>query len=98
MAYLSVDRNGEENICNEKPIRHGIKQINGETFAVYETEDGRIEGCCFIQGSGMTYKKMKKSDLSYWTSEDSEITKLPKGSIEKLIGHAMTFEDEPYEL
>lgn len=96
MAYLSIDRNGQENICNEKPHRQGRKEIDEETYTVYENEDGYIEACCYIQGCGIDYKEAEKSDLSYWVSDESEMTTLPSGSIEKLIGHKMAFEDEPY--
>ena len=43
MAYLSIDRDGQENICNEKPHRHGRKEIDGETYAVFENEDGSFD-------------------------------------------------------
>jgi len=42
------------------------------------------------------YSKPAKSD-SYWYSWDA-IIELPKGSIQKLIGRELTWDDEPVEL
>lgn len=56
MAWLAVDKNGDEYIYSERPQR----------------EDG------------------------YFIEEDNIF--LPKGSIEKLIGKQLTWEDEPFEL
>ena len=35
---------------------------------------------------------------SYWSPDGTECVFLPKGSIEKLIGRVLTWEDEPVEL
>ena len=98
MAYLFIDKDGSEHISNEKPCRHGCMEINGEKYCTSENEDGSVEGSCFIDGKGLVTIACDKSSLSYWVSYESEPTHLPKGSIKKLIGKEMTFEDEPYEL
>jgi hypothetical protein len=36
--------------------------------------------------------------FNYWGVVDGDIIYLPKGSIEKLIGKKLTWEDEPVEL
>lgn len=60
MAWLTVDKNGEETIYEEAPIR----------------DDG------------------------FWdpSFHDPSFVELPKGSIAKLIGRELTWEDEPVEL
>lgn len=69
MAYLSVDKNGTENIHLEKPRRWG-----GEWFDEVEIE---------IESEHGTY---------------SSFICLPKGSIKKLIGRELTWDDEPVEI
>ena len=85
MAYLQVTRDGDEWISNEPLIRY--PQI--------EIEDKRI-------------KKRKQclsiTDQYCWTwpytcyENIGEMVLLPQGTIEKLIGKKLTFEDEPYEI
>ena len=63
MAYLAVNKNGEEQICEQELFRWG-------------------------------------SEI-YWSPQneyDYPTIELPKGSIEKLIGKKLTWEDEPVEL
>ena len=63
MAYLVVNKNGAEQICEQELFRWG-------------------------------------SEL-YWSAQneyDYPTIELPKGSIEKLIGKKLTWEDEPVEL
>jgi len=71
MAYVAVDKNGDEVIFQEKPERN--KSI---------------------------YNDLEHTDLVVMCDRDYEIyaVDLPKGSIEKLIGHKLTWEDEPVEL
>ena len=57
-------------------------------------------------GDEYIYKKEPfRSAMGYWKparktyeDRDSDYLKLPKGSIKKLIGRELTFEDEPVEL
>lgn len=67
MAYLCVNKDGQELICKNKPKRSS-----------YEWDDSEY------LGMGEHYVWY---DLS-----------LPKGSIEKLIGETLTWEDEPVEI
>lgn len=59
MAWIAVDKNGDEYIYNSKPLKY------------YED--------------------------SYW-SPDGKCILLAKGSIEKLIGKVLTWDDNPVEL
>lgn len=73
MAFVAVDKNGKESICEIQLLR----QEN-----TYSEE----------------YKHKAKQ---IWVSEenfDYPTIELPKGSIEKLIGKKLTWEDEPVEL
>lgn len=58
MAWLTIDRYGDEEIYNYKPVR----------------------GECT------------------WAGQDENGVALPKGSIEKLIGRKLTWEDDPVKL
>lgn len=58
MAFVAVDKNRDEYIYTNKPIR----------------------------------------DSDYWFINSEDYISIPKGSIEKLIGRKLTWEDEPVEL
>lgn len=67
MAWVAVDRNGNEGIFTNKPTRGSIRGYwDDKCWIGYE---------CF----------------------DSEIS-LPKGTIKKLIGRELTWNDNPVEL
>lgn len=59
MAWLAVDKDGDEYIYRDKPGR----QIN-----------------------------------NYWYAGEDHFVELPKGSIKKLIGKELSWDDEPVEL
>lgn len=105
MAWLCVNKNGQELICPNEPERWG--DIIRETKSPF----GRLD-----KSSGKRYdvrpaasyeiRLVKKEDLYYW--KDSELLnmgefdidytiRLTKGSIEKLIGRQLTWEDECVE-
>lgn len=63
MAYLAVDKNGDEAIFSQKPSRLGNAWDP-------ESDDWWVSDCI----------------------------SLPKGSIYKLIGRTITWEDEPVEI
>lgn len=69
MVWLAVNKNGQEIISPEKPIRYWNEWIYKEEMC--------IEGEC--------------GDVQY------EIY-IPKGTIKKLIGYELTWEDEPVEI
>lgn len=66
MAWLAVDKNGDEYVYSCKPIR--------ETSSYWGKD-------CDKHGEDI-----------------GEAVKLPRGSIKKLIGRELTWEDEPVEL
>ena len=66
MAWLAVDKTGEENIFERKPIRN--------LFGMW-LPDTTCDDC-----------------------EESDCIILPQGSIKKLIGRDLTWEDEPVEI
>lgn len=80
MAYLTVNKFGEEEIHSIIPIRHSICiSTNGELKPIPAEWLSESEPC----DCGDTI--------------NSAIA-LPKGSIKKLIGRELTWEDEPYYL
>lgn len=106
MAYLCVNKNGEELICENEPKRWG--NISKETASPF----GRLN-----KSTGKRYsikpaktweiKSLKFKELFYWVDSESlgfgeyEVfyhISLPKGSIEKLIGKTLAWEDEPVEI
>lgn len=83
MAYLTIDKDGTECISEEKLIR----------WPPIEKEDKRIK----------KHKQILSKDDQYawvWpysTEDGGQMVYLPKGSIEKLIGRKLKWEDEPVE-
>jgi len=90
MVYLAVDKDGTELIFDTKPMRR--KKLDG----------ARLMG---IVGGG-TKVSYSKNDWNKWyngwSSDSSNALPqngiiLSKGSIEKLIGLKLTWQDEPYK-
>ena len=82
MAYLTVNKDGTECISEEELIR----------WPPIEKEDKRLKKRKQI---------LSKDDQYAWcwpysTEEGGQMVYLPKGSIEKLIGKKLTWDDEPY--
>ena len=67
MAFVAVDKDGEEIICDHKPLREPTDE----------------DGFGYIVPT-------------FWDAENR--VELPPGSIAKLIGRELTWEDEPVEL
>lgn len=44
------------------------------------------------------YKPIRLNDIGVWEAVNSEWDSLPSGSIEKLIGKKLTWEDDPVEI
>lgn len=89
MAWLCVNKDGQELICQNKPERLGLLERRPSDCGSYKIIDNRWS-----------------EPLSYW--DDSEMCScqdatysfdidIPKGSIEKLIGKSLTWEDEAVE-
>ena len=101
MAWLCVNKNGQELICQYEPTRWGL--LKKETNSCFDILD---------KATGKRYKleeskTLQFKDLSYWKDEEilnmgefyiDYTIKLPKGSIEKLIGKILTWESEPVEI
>lgn len=88
MAYLAVDKNGNEYIFKRKPKR--IKSTNKWNDSV---EKFICKGILYPSIDGYEYHSTY-GDLE--TIKQSTKNKLPKGSIFKLIGKTLTWENEPY--
>ena len=89
MGWLCVNKNGQELICQNKPERLGLLKRRPSDCGAYKIIDD-----------------IWSEPLSYWG--DNEMCScqdatynfdidLPKGSIEKLIGKTLTWDDEAVE-
>ena len=83
MAYLTVDKDGTELISEEML----------ERWPYIEKEDRRIKKRKQILSKDDQYAWV----WSYMSENGGQVVMLPKGSIEKLIGRKLTWEDEPYK-
>lgn len=97
MAYLCVNKNGEELICQNLPKRYGyIKKYINSWY-------GKIDN------NGNRYEEILQQDenLDHWRDQEYlsmgeycinyEIL-LPRGTIEKIIGKKMNWENDPVEI
>lgn len=90
MAWLVVNKYGSEYITDWKPFRDKKK------IMVPDGEEEDYQGHFFSPA----YKHNGQYE-DIWDFEDNfriPKIKLPKGSIKKLIGKELTWEDEPVEL
>lgn len=53
---------------------------------------------CIFQSKPHRSKGYKTWDIDYWATYETDIIELPKGSIKKLIGRELTWDDEPVKL
>lgn len=92
MAWLCVNKDGQELICENEPTRSGFVKKS-----CYPSNGFYLE-------NAKHWELHKVEELTYW--DDSEMCScqdatynfdinLPKGSIEKLIGKVLTWDDEP---
>ncbi len=65
-SYLCVDKDGDEGLYSDKPIRHTYQGIE-QMWSVHNSENGFL-------------------------------ISLPTGTIAKMIGKILSWDDEPYEL
>lgn len=89
MAWVAVDKDGAECICYDEPQRWG--DVNGEPAKYF-----------------WDVKRIPFKNLSYWVdfwepfmSDEYCVSRkiyLPKGSIKKLIGRELTWDDDPVEI
>lgn len=100
MAYLAVNKNGQEIICQNKPERWGYKK------RIFQKADPNKNTTELFYMERADYKK-EIEELCYW--DDSEILNMgeffidysievPIGTIKKLIGIELTWDDEPVEI
>lgn len=90
MAWVAVDKDGTEKIFETIPARR--KEVERAIF-------GTLRRIIRKAYSKNNYKKW----ASMWSSNSADplpegAIKLPKGSIKKLIGKDLTWEDDPVEL
>lgn len=89
MAWLAVDKNGTECVFRRKPKR--VKTTNKWNDVVTKFVcEGRLYGCIYGYAHHPMYGELQ-------TIKQSTKIKLRKGSIRKLIGKKLTWEDEPFE-
>lgn len=90
MAYLAVDKDGTEAVFRRKPKR--VKTTNKWNDVV---EKFVCEGRIYPSNDGYEYHE---SYGSLQTIKQTTKSILPKGSIKKLIGKDMTYNDEPFKI
>jgi len=88
MAWVAVDKDRTEKIFRCKPFRRCNYRGIGRLFPIVVAK----------------YTKNKRHKwASMWSLDDNDVFPegciiLPRGSIKKLIGRTLTWEDEPVEL
>ena len=108
MAWLAVNKDGTEIISEEKPYRAFVEPPLG---IIYYNPNNFQDGNLYPDGnSRYTWGAISSEKAEEWvatyryTNEDGENEidvihfQIPKGSIKKLIGKELTWEDEPFEL
>lgn len=90
MAWLAVDKDGTEAVFRRKPKR--VKTTNKWNDTV---EKFVCEGRLYPSNDGY---EIHKSYGSLQTIKQTTKSVLPKGSIKKLIGKTMTYNDEPFKI
>ena len=90
MSWLAVDKNGTEYVYRHKPKRLKKRNKWSDIYVKFICED-RL--CASVDG----YENQSTFGTLV-TIRKTTRSKLPKGSIEKLIGKKLTWEDEPFEL
>lgn len=102
MAYLCVNKDGQELICQDTPKRWGYIRVEVKMFGRLDKETGKrynIRPC-------RDRTELKQVEATYWRDiytdpecNDIELhIELPAGSIERLIGRVLTWDDEPVEI
>ena len=94
MAWLAVDKDGREEIHSIMPIRHSILCNNiSLTSQLGVRVDNTNYGLKFMPAEWLS-----ESEPCDCGDIINSAIALPKGSIKKLIGKELTWEDEPYYL
>ena len=83
MAWVAITRKGNEVLFDDQPKYNRIRDCWEEDTGISEIEYIDSEDCT----SGYTSSEYMSRGIE-----------LPKGSIKKLIGKSLNWEDEPFEL
>ena len=88
MAWLAVDKDGTEKIFNVKPSKGNTQKDKNHVWGTYVGENYEK---WYLKHDG------RNEDIgdAYYQGHSIE---LPKGTINKLIGRNLTWEDEPVKL
>ena len=86
--WLAVDKDGAEKIFNVKPFRGNTQKDRDDVWGTYVCENYK--------------KRYPKHDGRNEDTGDAyyqgHLIEMPKGSIKKLIGRELSWEDSPVEL
>ena len=98
MAYLCVNKSGQELVCQNEPERYGL--VRAESKSPFDRLD---------KETGKRYKmeESNRQNLAFW--KDTEILnmgefyidytiELPTGTIQKILGHDLTWSNSPVEI
>lgn len=85
MAFLAVNRNGEELIFNDEPIYDRVE----DTWKVLGVSQELVYDDPYDHSAGTHVESVSDDDYG--------IT-LPKGTIGKIIGYPLSFANEPVEI
>lgn len=106
MAYLCVNPDGVELICDDLPERWADVQV--PTKGVIGSFLDKKTGTRYYIRRADSKREIKEFKVvsQYWLCEDiinmcdhiDRTIQLRTGTIEKLIGHPLTWDDEPVEL
>lgn len=102
MAYLCVNKDGQELICPNEPERWGDIRVEVKIFGRLDKETGKRydERPCRnrteLQQAGATYWRDMET-INMYDQIHYQI-ELPAGSISRLIGRVLTWEDEPVKI
>ena len=101
MAWLAVDKYGDEYIFEDKPKKVGHRK--NDDFNVYFEEifdsNGNPVGVIGVDVEPVENKRFygEFDDLTHYEYNGASI-ELPKGTIKQLIGKKLTWKDAPVEL
>lgn len=85
MAFLAVNRNGEELIFNDLPTYDRVE----DTWKIVETRSEIVYNDPYDFSAGM-----HEEDIN---DDDYGVT-LPNGTIKKIIGRTLSINDDPVEI
>jgi hypothetical protein len=101
MAYLCVDKDGQECICQNEPERWGDIRVE-DKFGSLDKVDGKR----YTKRMCNDRAELIRAWVTYW--RDMEIINmydhinyridLPTGTIVRILGRVLTWDDEPVKL